>query len=333
MGRALRGAAILLGGWLATGCAQIIGADFDVHAQETGCDAGGCVETVADHLAYPWDVAVRDGFVYWTVAGPDTDGGPPAGLVMRASTSGGAAVKLATGQSQPNRLFITADHVYWTSFIPGGGVLRVPREGGSVEGYASEPQGALGICADATHVYWTAESVVKARALADGPGPGTIISKKHASPGILVTDGHYLYFSEFGVGGGVFRLDPAQPMGEVALASNEDQPNGLALTGTGFLLFVTFSEDGAVNKVDLQQGGPSVLKSHQNLPTTVAVGDTFAYWPSFGDGTINKVLWGTSGSVITVASKQRSPNGIAVDGTHVYWTNYDPDGAVMRAPR
>jgi sugar lactone lactonase YvrE len=222
--------------------------------------------------------------------------------------------------------------VWWTSYVANGGVLRAPLAGGAVEVFATEANGALGLLVDGSNVYWTADGVVKKRAITDGPGDGTAISQPHTAPGILASDGTYLYFGEFADPGDVIRLDPTTGE-EFVLASGQHNADGVAAAGDGYLLFTSFAQDGSVSWADTKQGGSHPVKEHQGLPTTVAVSGDFAYWPSFGDGTVNRVLWSTGGTVTTLASNQASPNGIAVDDTHVYWTNYDPDGAVMRAKK
>lgn len=357
MTRPLRAVLLLMG--LAAGglgaCAQIIGADFDVHLADAGtstttgtggqggqsghggqgggdggttCADEHCVEVIADHLVFPWDITVRDGFVYWTVQGNATDG-----AVMRRAVSGGENTTLANGLRQPNRIAVTADHVWWTCYLTNGGVLRAPLAGGPPELFASGPNGALGLLIDGTNVYWTADGVVKKRALADGPGPGAQLSQnQYTAPGILVSDGSYLYFGEYIDPGNVIRLDLATGA-DTVLALDQHNPDGMALTGTGYLVFTSDVQDGSLQYVDVSQGTPQPVKDHQSQPTTVALSGSYAYWPSFGDGTVNRVLWGTGGSVTTIASNQASPNGIAVDDTYVYWTNYDPNGAVMRAKK
>jgi hypothetical protein len=339
---------------LGAGCAQIIGADFDVHEATPGKDAGApdgntvsdgsaggdagpdaacatadCIEVLADHLEYPWDITVHEGYAYWTVQGSVSDAGIGTGKVMRVSTGGGKAEELAGGLRMPNRIVVTDDYVFWTSTIADGGVQRLRSTGGPAELYVAEAGGALGLAVDAVNVYWTAEGVVKGSPLGQASGSATVLTQPRVAPGLMAGDGQYLYFGEFTTGGSIFKLDPMVPMGEVALATGLDTPNGLAIAGA-YLAFATFTVNGTIQQVNRTSGGANVLKSGQDMPTTVAFSAPFVYWPAFGGGTINKVLLGTSGSIVTLAEKQRSPNGIAVDDTHVYWTNYDPDGTVVR---
>lgn len=319
-----------------TGCAQIIGADFDVHAAvDAGpsCDAARCVEVLKDGLAYPWDIVTYDGHVYWTVEGAT----PNTGMVMGMPTTGGPVVTLATGENSPNRLLVTQDTVYWTSFVSGGGVRSVPRAGGTAQTFVTEAMGALGIAADATNLYWTAGGVVKQRALVDGPGAGTAISRVYTTPGLLVGDGTYLYFGDVVASGGVYRLDPTQPMTETALATGQDNPNGVALTPStvtpSYLLFATFASPGAVYRSDKVAGGAALIEGSLKSPATLAVSGNDVYWTEFGGGNVARINWGTPGTVTTLASMQTSPNGIALDDTYVYWTSYDTQGAVLRTTK
>ncbi|MFO0755075.1 MAG: hypothetical protein U0359_01180 [Byssovorax sp.] len=330
---------LALAGWSA-GCADLIGADFDVHPADAGAGAGGggggggscadahCVEVFAEHQAYPWDVLVRDGAVYWTVAGTT----PSNGAVMKKSAAGGDPITLAGGLNAPNRVAVGAGYVWWTSYVAGGGVLRVAAGGGEPEVFITEPGGALGLLIEGDEVYYTAGGRVRRRAVAAGPGEGEVISGEHNAPSLLVSDGRYLYFGEFFDPGQVIRLDPATKE-EMVLATGQANPDGMALASEKYLVFANAADDGSINLVDVNKGEPGVIKAHQSMPTTVAIGGDFVYWPSFGAGTVSRVLWGTSGTITTIAAGQASPNGLTLDETHVYWTNFDPDGAVMRALR
>jgi hypothetical protein len=339
-------------------CAQIIGADFDVHPADAGaggsdagaggsdagpmpdaavveagspdasCDASRCVDVIQGGLAFPFDITTNGGDVFWTVQGT----GAGTGSVMRRAGADGTVSTLASQQNGPNRIFVTADTVYWTAR---DGVWSVPRAGGPPAPFAVEAAGAIGLYVNAGTVYWIAENAVKAAPLADGgPVVGTPISNPYGGAGILVGDGQYLYFSLYNAApnGAVYKLDPQSPMQELALVSGQDIVDGMVVAGA-YLLFAVSVPDGAVSYVLRSGGAPVLMAAHQSVPTTIATDGVYAYFPNSGGGQIQRILAGSPGTVTTLASGQTTPDGIAVDATYVYWTNYDLDGAVLRTTK
>ena len=85
------------------GCANLIGADFDVQS-----------EIVVDGLDYPKTLYVHDGFLYITAQGT----GDPTGKVIRVPLEGGPPETFAEGLTSPEQLFYADGYMYWTSGNP-----------------------------------------------------------------------------------------------------------------------------------------------------------------------------------------------------------------------
>jgi len=90
-------------------------------------------------------MAIDSTNVYWTTY--------DRGEVMKVGIGGGAPVRLAAGQGQPNFLAVDSSYVYWTNFF-GNQVMAVPIAGGATVTLATNETNPQGIAVDATSVYW-----------------------------------------------------------------------------------------------------------------------------------------------------------------------------------
>jgi sugar lactone lactonase YvrE len=308
-------------------CAQLIGADFDVH--EGACSDPGCVEELATGLVFPWDVAVRDGWVYVTEKGHDD---ASDGRVVRMPAAGGLVEILAQGQERPNRIFLSSTHAYWTTTSLDGGVYRTALDGdGGVEMVADQQHLPLGVVADDGNVYWTANGRVMAQPIG-APGTSAAVTPLMNTPSFLALDGDGLYVTDEAStdAGGIYRVDldggPPTQLGEAT-------PNANALTlCNSVLYFTTLADPGGVYSVTTDGNGLESLTLGQKRPTEVACDGARVYWATLADGS----LWWTpagGGAVQLLVDGQLAPNGVAVDADYVYWTNHDEPGNVRRTPK
>ena len=114
--------------------------------------------------------------------------------------------------------------------------------------------------------------------------------------------------------GGACQKGQCQP---VVLASGQT-PREIAVDATS--VYWTSYADGAVMKVAIGGGAPTLLASGQKDPFAIAVDAASVYWTNLGDGTVMKVAIG-GGDPTVLASGQISATGIAVKAGRVYWTN------------
>ncbi len=106
--------------------------------------------TVADETRDVGDIALDDGFVYWTV---ETDVFPHIIYdVFRAAVSGGAPMKLATGVEEVSALGLDGANLY---FISNGALVSLPKAGGTPQkilGNAAGLGGASQVLVDDANV-------------------------------------------------------------------------------------------------------------------------------------------------------------------------------------
>jgi hypothetical protein len=245
--------------------------------------------------------------LFWTNAGLAENDGRVLSLVEGAPEAidlaklGGAAVGVPT----PEGIAARGQAVYFTSFSTGAIYLAdaraTPDSGQFVELELDAPQNyPYRIAVDDQFIYWTNEG----NADADPPDGSVVMAARSA-----------------------FDDGPVTP---IILAGEEQVPRALALDfgdGTSVaqaLYYTTFSDDGAVKRVDLtgsEPGEPEIVASGQSFPNGLAVDGTHVYWTNRGDGTINRLAKGQAGAPTTFATGQLGPGPIVVDDTNVYWAN------------
>jgi hypothetical protein len=307
---------------LAAGCAEIIGADFDVRAAE--CAAPPCPVVLADQQDMPYGLAAADGYVYWTAK----SSGPGEGKVMRVSRDGGEPQELAGGQGAPNRIVVRGGYVYWTDSTNPGAVRRIAADGsGGADDVATNQDTPIGIAVDDEHVYWASNDGTIQRvplSLADTEPPfATGVPK----PGLLAIDEFYVYWTEYTSEG---RVQRGQKSDGAATPIAQDQlfPNGIAVAPED----VFFATADAIQAVDKSGAGPRILAPAQQRPAEVATDGAFVYWANYEGGTVMRASAG--GDVLEVlASGQPSPNGVALDADYIYWATLVQGGRVFKLPK
>ncbi|MGH7436543.1 MAG: hypothetical protein ACRENE_12790, partial [Polyangiaceae bacterium] len=212
----------------------------------------------------------------------------------------GTIQPIVSGQQKPWALWSDSTSLYWTDQVPGGGV------------YKTLPNG----------------------------GPVTQLASGIASPGGIVTDSNYVYYTALGTcpadggncGGSVTRIPiDGGFAGGVVLAPNEPDPTNLAIDSTN-LYWVNAAAGSTVISMPLGGGAETTIASNQNVPRRIAIDATTAYWTSNG---LNAVLCAplTGGTVTTLASSQVAAFGIAVDATAVYWATNTNPGTIMKVAK
>ena len=72
-----------------------------------------------------------------------------------AKDGSGAAVTLATGETDAETLAVDDQYVYWARHVIGSDVKRVPKNGGSEEVLAKSQAAPWSLAQDCTSIYWT----------------------------------------------------------------------------------------------------------------------------------------------------------------------------------
>jgi hypothetical protein len=159
------------------------------------CVAGGCTAaavTIAGPVAScaGYVVAAGGGSVYWTDAA--------SGTVMRASTTGGTPVTMASGQDEPTEIGLYGRTLYWLNHAGDRALMKVAAAGGTPAVVAASPPqpdaapnlvGIRGftVGADGT-VYYSSDATVYAVPSAGG-APTPIVEYSPGAPVGLAIEG------------------------------------------------------------------------------------------------------------------------------------------------
>jgi hypothetical protein len=156
----------------------------------------------------------------------------------------------------------------------------------------------------------------------------TLSEQTQSAPEELATDGVNVYVA--GVGSGTVVQVPGGGGAAVTLATDQEQPFGIATNGTSvFWTNQASGGNGTVMKVAVGGGTPVTLASGQGAPTQIAFDATNVYWLTIGgpNAVMTVPIAGGTPSLFAAAS---SPWALATDGATVYWTDGD---TIFSAPR
>ena len=93
--------------------------------------------------------------------------------------------------------------------------------------------------------------------------------------------------------------------------------------------YVYLSDDSRVMKVPIGGGMLTVLAAFQGLPWSIAVNTTNVYWANHEEATLLTVPI-DGGTPVVIASNQESSPKIAVDATSIYWATAGLNGGVLK---
>lgn len=266
--------------------------------QDPGCPE--CTVLAVD-LVGGRGLVLDDAFVYFT----DQDGG----TIERVPKGGGERELLQAGQPQPYGVAVTAEHLFWTTFVEGGSVVRANLPDGPPIPLSSDdfPR-MLQVVGD--HVYWCTFDDLEGRVrrvLGTGIGnpPETLVS----------------------VGSGVADLEVVGPL-VVFTAHEPPVMPGLSPEGNVWA---------AASDVPTDLAELVPLGLEQAEPWGLAVANDTAFWVN-GNGNPNDQPHRLLGAPVDgladpteLAMDQTSPWGVAADAQHVYWTDYTEVRALPHA--
>lgn len=129
--------------------------------------------------------------------------------------------------------------------------------------------------------------------------------------------------------GKVFRIDPRQTAGDVAVLNSNvgDSPTGITTDGE-FIWTANFG--GSVTKIDPANGNASIYTAGFDQPLGILYDGASVWVTDSGDGTLKKLNTnGTIAQIVTVGSRPSHP---VFDGTNIWVPNYISDSVtVVRA--
>ncbi len=310
--------AIAAGAMALGGCTDVIGADFDVHA---ACET--CPVVLAEDLPHPKSVAVADGFVFWVES-------TEPGRVMKVPVGGGDPVVVAEGEHVPNQVAARGGYVYWTTTLADGAVRRAKTSGGAAEDFAPHQAYAIGLALDATTAYWTAQGSKSVRSLRldASPSEGAALASDIGSPSLVAVDDTDVYFTQFGEGGGLWKV--AISGGTATKLLEDTNANAIALLGDMACVttFTGGTTEEIIDCVGKDGNGQMRAAKDRNQPTGMVADGERLFWGEVGLGAI--VQGAPLGATKIVAEGQDSPNGLAIDGENLYWANFTDHGTIVK---
>ncbi len=298
-------------------------------ASEVSASVGGAAAAptvLASNIYNVREIAVDDANVYFTALSTNSDNDGVYQIAKDAS--GAAAVLLSSSDRQPLSLSSDGAFVYWGGLIDptairrvavGGheaatladvgvaglalgptrvffvtekGVQSLPKGGGAPTVLASQPSGAaLGVAVDASHFYFALAGSSGGSTLygvAQSGGPVTTLAALDAKVNALATDGANVYFvagdalSAVSTSGGPVSVLAGGFAGTTSFAVDSAHVYAAVATGSG--------TDGAIVRVPVAGGSPTVLAAAQWLPQHVAVDANFVYWTNFSGPVSGAIL-------------------------------------------
>jgi hypothetical protein len=300
------------------------------------------------------DLVLDGGYLYWAHRGE-------RGLV-RIAVGGGAPTTpttLVPAADQPiTSLATDPDYVYFTTgrrvdrqssetllgrTSPGFGhfegiVARIAKDGRAPAAELSSGRfDPADVAVDGADVYWVMlrkdETLVRLPPGTDSP---TVVAHGRFLPGSLVVASRHAYWIDPDVNAGPsvmsVSLSGEAPRRLAQGASNEPV-HPLRLAADPLAVYWTDAgatpDGGAIVRVPVGEGAPSLLARGEASPRGIAVSDGYVYWVdkgtsarNFYDGSLKKVATG-GGAVTTLASGLNAPDRIAVSGARVCWTEVD----------
>jgi Domain of unknown function (DUF5050) len=167
------------------------------------------------------EIAVDDGWVYWTVDG--------AG-VYRAPKDGGAATLVTAGAA--DGLALDGTRVYWTEHLSKGRIMAADKGGGAEATLAAGQTSPSRLAIDDANVYWVSDTSDAIAMVAKGGGPVTVLAQgSRVILGGLAVDDTWVYWANSGAGS-IARVRKAPPHDQEILAQGLTVPVSVAVDAT-----------------------------------------------------------------------------------------------------
>lgn len=320
------------------GCADLIGANFDVEplpstggAGAGGDGAGGAVEIETIWEGdYPWDVVVSGAFVTWS-----SSGGPGPGGILRWPKSGGAVQVYTPSYRGANRIVDDGTELFFTGSGPDPADFVVGRCNNvtlSCETLAQPSGSPIGITLDAKNVYFT-----------EAPSTLQVVTKESGDPvatysvpvdtSQILLHGQHLWGTSIAGDQVWWVMLPLPPSGEALPLVSAAMPaaNGLCPYDSNVVVAGGFTLDAKVSHFG-NFSSATDLAINQAQVADLTSDSLHIYWATFGDGRVSRVAK-VGGTPKVLVSGEDSANGVAVDESYLYFTRFAPQaagGAVRR---
>ncbi len=322
------------------GCAELIGAEFDVDPLPGGGGAGGSSNTVcpdgslelARGLSSPWGIAIGNETVVWTEAG--------SGKVQRTKRDGSEPTVLVHDlMESPNRIVADSSHAYWTETgtaeTGSGRVWRAPLAGGPAEVLADGLDAPFGIVVDFGVVYYTTrlggeDGFHDVYRIDTNTAPMTPILTVQAPPNplFLARGPGVLYGTSEAVPSYVWSHADGDPPEQVTALQVTFEP--AVIQRYDDRLLVGSLTDSRLMILDTALTQASLMVDAVPQMADVLVRGGFVYYASFGGGYVDRLTLPVGGTPERFVAGARSPNGLAADELGVYFTLHFEGGAVCR---
>ncbi len=336
-------------GALVAGCAQIVGANFDVASESATGGHGGTASTTTSTSGLggggsdtgpivlamevnPFDIEVSGDHVYWTAAGAS----PGTGAVRRIAKDGSGAVEdLAINLTAPNRLLVSNGYVYFSeNDATNGAVMRVSTTlPFKVEPVALNYPNPVGLAIDGDTLYFTTfvpgaiqnTSLVYRVKITPAIGLPEAFVQVLGGPAFLAVQGSFLWGTS--PPSGLLWQVPlnAPPIANAQAVFPIADVNALFAVPNG----VICGQSKSNGSVFFVPGvGQIEVATTQNTVAEVAGDSAFVYWAEFGGGHI----WrgGYAGGTPKLVTDAPNANGLTLDDDSIYFTEYANDGAILK---
>jgi hypothetical protein len=246
--------------------------------------AGGTAIPIATNQDYPVGIAVDSTHVYWTSRGLLSQ----IKAVRKAPIGGGPIVTLVNPPTEPSNIVVDSTSVYFT-ITSGGSVMKVPLDGvpdGGTPTVLASGKGPFGIALDSQRIYFTTtgdstsnigEVIMMGL---DGSAQSAIASGQSDPWGVAVNADGVFWTANNLVMRGFFDGGAPTPLASAVGAA------GIAVDTNN--VYWVDNAGGAVTKVPVHGGSPTILAAGQTNPRCVAVDSTSVYWTNEG-GTVMKL--------------------------------------------
>jgi hypothetical protein len=296
------------------------------------CPPGSDPVTLATGLDSPWDIALDDSDIYFSL-------GDDPGGISRVPKIGGAVTQLANGPSRVHHFVLGGDRVYFAASVAGQ-VLRVGKDGTGLTPLAEFQHFPEGIALMDQDVYWVYESggvhggLVR---LASGTTePVEVVPDLH-DPWDLKPFGPWLYFSTLN--------DAAQPRAIYRYHTKSQQLQKVFEPGFEVNDFevtdpvIYFTTNVGLSRYLVDSGTMELLAEGNFITYGVALSGASVFAADTGTENDGRILRYdvVTGNVTVIASAQDWPRHVAADENCVYWTNQGfagtNTGSILRGPR